>query len=64
MGCLDIKYNLRNYFLISFASVLSPQAGTVGGVTTAGATYGVFCTLAPNDAPPVVRSVITCNHAT
>ena len=50
MGCLNIKYNSKNYFAL-FASVLSPQAGTGAGVTTAGATYGVFCTLAPNDAP-------------
>ena len=51
MGCLNIKYNSKKLFLRYFASVLSPQAGTGAGVTTAGATYGVFCTLAPNDAP-------------
>ena len=41
MGCLNIKYNSKNYFAL-FASVLSLQAGTGAGV---------FCTLAPNDAP-------------
>ena len=50
MGCLNIKYNSKNYFAL-FASVLSPQAGTGAGVTTGGATNGVFCTLAPYDAP-------------
>ena len=43
MGCLNIKYNSKNYFAL-FASVLSPQAGTGAGVTTGGATNGVFCT--------------------
>ena len=61
MGCLDIKYNLRNYFLTS--SVRSPQAGAGAGVGVGvGATYSGFCTLAQNDAP--IGCVITCNRTT